>query len=422
MNKKISLLSLTFLIINNLVGSGALMLPASLASYGKISIYAWILTSVGAICLAMVFAGLSSKFQSAGGPHVYVKNAMGDFFGMITAWTYWTLTWIGNAAILVTLNGYLSNAIGYKFSILESFSLSLTILATICYVNIRGVRESIYVQNVTFVFKFIIFVILPLYALAFGSFDNFNAVKSQDMSTLMPCVIACFWGFVGLECGTTPGEDVKNPNYTIPRATIIGTTLSAIIYILGSISMFSLIPQDVLSQSQSPYADAARSVFGGGFSSIISYMAVVGCIGSINGWMLVVGYIPMGASKDNLFPKIFGKLSKNNTPVGGLISSGICIGLLLMMTLQESLLKQFELIINLAVTSILEVYLLCLLSFYIIQKRNNELSLSNYLCLFVGGSIAIAALIFGTSLYMIFLSFLLTLSGLPIYYLKYKGK
>ena len=97
--------------IGNMVGSGIFLLPASLGSYGPIALGGWLVTSAGAIALALVFGRLSRHVPKTGGPYAYTRAGFGDFAGFLVAWGYWIALWSGNAAVAVAFAGYL----GYFF-------------------------------------------------------------------------------------------------------------------------------------------------------------------------------------------------------------------------------------------------------------------------------------------------------------------
>src|SRR5579872_4304439 len=105
---KLGLWMLTALVSGNMIGSGIFLFPASIAGFGSIGIVAWMMTAVGALLLALVFAKFSSIIPKSGGPYTYVREGFGDFVGFQTAYNYWIGLWIGNAAIVVAFVGYLS--------------------------------------------------------------------------------------------------------------------------------------------------------------------------------------------------------------------------------------------------------------------------------------------------------------------------
>jgi basic amino acid/polyamine antiporter, APA family len=85
-SRKLGLWMATALVVGNMVGSGVFLLPSSLAQYGGISIVAWVVTALGAMALAIVFARLGRAFPRTGGPYAYSRRAFGDFVGFRTAW------------------------------------------------------------------------------------------------------------------------------------------------------------------------------------------------------------------------------------------------------------------------------------------------------------------------------------------------
>ena len=65
------------------------------------------------------------------------------------------------------------------------------------------------------------------------------------------------WAFIGLESATVPAEEVKDPERTIPRATILGTLVTTVVYILATVAIIGVLPLGQLAESTSPFAAAA---------------------------------------------------------------------------------------------------------------------------------------------------------------------
>ena len=90
-SRKIGFWSVFALVTGSQIGSGVFMLPANLASFGLFALVGWIISGIGAIALALVFAQLCSWFPKTGGPHVYVKEAF-----WIINWFLYRLDILGN--------------------------------------------------------------------------------------------------------------------------------------------------------------------------------------------------------------------------------------------------------------------------------------------------------------------------------------
>ena len=84
--RALGLTACTALVVGNMIGSGIFLLPASLATIGPIALGGWLLTSAGALILAMVFGRLARVVHKTGGPYAYTQEGYGEFAGLLIAW------------------------------------------------------------------------------------------------------------------------------------------------------------------------------------------------------------------------------------------------------------------------------------------------------------------------------------------------
>jgi arginine:agmatine antiporter len=126
---------------------------------------------------------------------------------------------------------------------------------------------------------------------------------------------------LGLESATVPAGDGRDPERTIPRSTVLGIAIAAVLYVLGTIVVMGLVPRQDLVHSVAPFSDAARILWGRGGEIAISVAVVLSSIGALNGWTLLMGQVPMAAARDGLFPPIFGALGWNVPAIGIVVSA-----------------------------------------------------------------------------------------------------
>ncbi len=357
------------LVVGNMIGSGIFLLPASLAPYGLNSLVAWVLTATGAMVMAAIFAALVRAFPSADGPYAYTRMTFGDLTAFIVAWGYWISIWVGNAAIATGAIAYLSLLLPWVAATPQtSAMLTIGMIWLLTGVNVYGARTAGKVQVVTTVMKLLpllSIVALAIYLFISGSprLNNSSGMSTHfSLDGITAAATLTLWGLLGLESATIPAGKVHDPARTIPRATLIGTALTALIYVITCSVVLLLIPADVLKDSNAPFAEVARMFWGDAIAQWFAVFAAISAFGALNGWILLQGELPLQMAKNGVFPKLFAKESTRGTPVNALcISSGL-VTILVLMNAEKSMVEIFNFMILLSTTATLVMYLLCALA------------------------------------------------------------
>ena len=412
------------LVMGNMIGSGIFLLPSSLAPYGGLSIVGWVVSAAGALALALVFARLAQLSPAAGGPYAYTRQAFGDFAGFLIAWGYWISIWSSLGALVVALVGYLDP---FFPSIVRNppsaALLAIALLWLLVGVNVLGVRTAAWVQATTTVLKIVPLVVVGLLGLASFEPSHFQLAQADGSRwiTAVPAVATLtLWAFLGLESATVPAESIHNPERTIPRATVTGTLLAAIIYIVSTVGVMSLIPPATLGQSSAPFAQAAGLLGGGWAESAVALGAAISCFGSLNGWILLVGQLPLAVARDGLFPPVFARLTSRGTPAAGMIIGGMLATALVGMNYTRGLVSLFTFIILLSTLNSLIPYTFSSLAIFLLEPRRASLQ---------SGIRLIASLAFiysfwaigGAGAETVYYGFLLLVAGLPVYVFMRRG-
>lgn len=418
-NRKIGTWSTTALVVGNMIGSGIFLLPASLGAYGGISIIGWIISGLGALALAKVFASLSKILPRTGGPYTYSQAGLGDFAGFLVAWGYWISILCTNAAITVAMIGYLT----VFFPILGDDPLmavgtGIGVIWILTWVNIRGVKEAGYIQLVTTILKVIPLLLISIVGLLFFNLDHFqpfNVSGEWSIVAIVKTTTLTLFAFLGIESATIPADNIDNPQVTIPKATMYGTLLTIVIYMLGSISVMGILPPEVLQNSSAPFADAGQKILGSWAEYLIAAGAVISTFGALNGWLLLQGQIPLAASRDNLFPSFFGRLSSRQTPMLGILLSSALVTLLMVTNFTKGLNKAFEFMILLSTLTVLVPYLFSSAA-YIILSKPAHTSTSNKIVL-LGMTAFFFSLfaVIGSGAEVVFWGFVFLMGGIPFY-------
>ncbi len=388
------------LVMGNMIGSGVFFLPASLAAYGGISMFGWALSALGG--LALVFAALSKKYPgTTGGPYVYTREGFGHFAAFWVAWGYWISVWCTNAAIAVALIGYLSHffpTIGEHP--VAAISAGLSVIWFLTWVNTRGIKTAGTVQLVTTILKLTPLLMVSIVGIFYVNMDYLTPMVRGENTiggALAATTTLTLFAFLGLECATIPAANVKDPETTIPRATIWGTLLTALVYMLGSFAVMGILPPEELIQSKAPFADAATKIWGPWAGNFVAAGVLISTFGALNGWILIQGQIPLAAANDKVFPAVFGKQNSKATPAVGI------------------LVKAFEFMILLTTISVLIPYIFSSATYAltISFKKNPRwlIQLSIALVAFIYSMYAVI----GAGYEVVYWGFILLLLGIPIY-------
>jgi APA family basic amino acid/polyamine antiporter len=285
-------------------------------------------------------------------------------------------------------------------------------------VNCRGLPDAGRVQLVTTTLKILPLLLIGIAGtLAFEpSHFSLAGVEGGIGKGVMATVTLTLFAFVGLESATVPAGSTADARRTIPRATVIGTLVAAALYLLGTVGVMSLMDPATVAQSTAPFADAARVLAGDRAAALVAIGAAISCFGALNGWVLVVGQLPMAVARDGLFPRAFARLSSRGTPAFAMIVGATLSTALVAMNYSRGLVELFTFIILLATLSTLVPYTFCSLAGIILHRRDRNMSWSTGATV-VSGLAFIYALfaIGGAGPDVVFSGFLLLLAGLPVY-------
>ena len=423
-SKKLGIWMSTSLVIGNMIGAGVFLMPAALAAYGGISVVGWLFSSAGALVLAYIFSRLSKMVKnSAGGPYAFSREGFGDFLGFLVAWGYWISIWVSNAAIAIAFVGALTVFFpSLNESPVAAVSVGLLSIWSLTWINSRGVQSSGRMQLATTILKILPLVIIIIGGVFFFNVENFTPFNTSEFSTSKAIAVTAaltFFAFLGIESATIPADDIEDQQKTIPRATMLGTIITTLIYVLSTVVIMGMIPMDFLSKSPAPFADAMRILAGTTGEKLVAAGAAIAAFGALNGWILVMGQVARATARDKLFPKIFSKENKKGVPITGMIIGSAMTSIVMLMNYTDGLVDQFRFMILLGTLCCLVPYLFSAAAYVILGKSFH----SNSRLRLIGGLGFGFSLwmIFGTGEEAVFWGTLLLLAGTPFYiWMKHK--
>ncbi|MGQ5633795.1 MULTISPECIES: amino acid permease [unclassified Streptomyces] len=310
----------TALVMGNIIGGGIFLLPASIAPYGTVSLVAFGVLTVGAVALALVFGRLAARDPRTGGPYVYARKAFGDFAGFLAAWAYWITTWVSNAALAVAAVGYLDVLIPVGHHKWSACLAALLLQWLPALANFAGTRYVGAVQLVSTVLKFVPLLLVAVGGLFFfdpSRLGPFNAGGHSAVGAISASAALLLFSYLGVESAAVSAGEVRDARRNVGRATVIGTAGAALVYLLGTLSVFGTVAHDRLVTSTAPFSDAVNTMFGGSWGgTAVALAALVSMTGCLNGWTLLSAQTPYAAARDGLFPAAFARRRRGVPTVG----------------------------------------------------------------------------------------------------------
>lgn len=390
-NKKMTLSGLTTLVAVNMMGSGIIMLPSSMAQIGAVSLLSWVITAVGSMAIAYSFAQLGVFCPRSGGMSAYSEEAHGKSSFFMASFLYYLSLAIGNVAIAISAVGYLTPFIPWLGTGATPLFVGVVGLIWITIVaNFGGARLTGKIGAIT-----VWGVIIPVAGLAiigwfWFSADTFaqawNPHSLAFSDAIAQSIPLTLWAFLGMESAAQNSDAVENPKKNVPLACLLGTLGAAVIYVLSTSVIFGIVPDADLANSSAPFAYVYAEMFNPLVGKIIMALAVIACVGSLLGWQFTLAETAKFTADFNMFPKVFARLNKVGAPVAGMIIAGVIQTLFAVSTMSPDASAQFGKLVDLAAVTNIVPYITAISALVIVMKKANVTGKSytlNIICMLV---------------------------------------
>jgi amino acid transporter len=330
--------------ILNMVGVGPfLTIPLAIAAMGgPQAMIGWIAGALLCLCDGMVWAELGSALPRSGGPYYYLLEAFGsNSWGRMMSFLFlWESLLIGPISIA-------SGAVGFgdyahflapqlQHHHLIEIAMALCVVTTgLLYQNIRSISRISIVVTAAVVGTCAWIVIsgaLHFHAATAFSFPAHAFQPSRAFWLgLGAATLIATYDYGGYNNVCLIGEEIRNPNKTIPRAVIYSILLIAVLYLAMNLSILGTVPWQQGQYSTAIVADYMQTLYGRSSGVLVSVLILIASWGSVFAILLGYSRIPYAAAVDGHFFKPFARLhptkkfpSTSLLAVGG-ISAVACL-------------------------------------------------------------------------------------------------
>lgn len=281
-----------------MVGAGifAALAPAARAAGGAL-LAALALAALVAYCNAHSSARLAARYPSSGGTYVYGRERLGPFWGHLAGWGFVIGKTASCAAMALTVGAYVWPG--------QQHAVAVAAVVALTAASYGGVQKSariarLIVAAVLAVLALVVVVSLSSDAAAAGRLggSDWGAVGLLQGAGLL------FFAFAGYARITTLGEEVRDPERTIPRAVPLALGIALLVYAAVAVAALSVLGADGLAESTAPLADAVRAAGWPGLAPVVRVGAAVAALGSLLALVLGVSRTTLAMARDGHLPRV----------------------------------------------------------------------------------------------------------------------
>ncbi|MFT3693258.1 MAG: amino acid permease [Kofleriaceae bacterium] len=312
-------------VVGIIVGTGIFLKTAVMARTGGSATWvllAWIAAGGLSMIGAFVTAELGSRWPRAGGEYVFQREGYGDLFGFLYAWNrFWISAPGAIAAYAVAITTFIQPVIA--FDGLTAKLVRLGLIVTLTAINCLQIVVGGAVQTVLTAAKILMIVALTIGVFAFSHGDASRitaSAGSPGISAFAAMVLAALWAYDGSHALPSIAGELKDPERTLPRATLLGMTTVIVLYLAINAAYFYALPFGDVAGAKSVGQAAAATFLGTSSQVVLAVMITVSAFASMNASVMVNSRVAFAASADGLGPKPLAHVSpKTHVPIYALL-------------------------------------------------------------------------------------------------------
>jgi amino acid transporter len=275
--------------------------------------------------ISNMVAELGAILPSEGGPYVWVKEALGEFWGFQAGWWATMSIYITNGVYVALVVGYLGRY--FEFSAAQAFSIKIVMILIFSFVNLFGIRE---VGRISSLFSVIVLIAFGAVAVVgflnwqYNPFVPFMPEEQGVIESVGGGISICIWMYCGYECISNMAGEVEEPQ-KIPKGLLIAMPLIAASYVLPTMAGLASVGQweDWATDGAGTvgYMDVFTQFLGPAFGVVFLIVAIISQCSIFNTYLAAGSRGFFVLADDHLSPKILVKVSrKRGVPYVGIIS------------------------------------------------------------------------------------------------------
>ncbi len=314
---KLNLFDFVMIVVGLVIGMGIFRTAATSAKDAIApSVYfsAWILGGFVALCGALTYAEIGSRYPVTGGYYKVFAKA----YHPSIAFAINCIILVSNAASLsgVALigSGYITKLLpGTHWTDIDKALISCVAILIFYGINLRGLKMSSRAQNILMVIK-ISMIILLITALFFPKHYAQQAVVAATDASAMDWIkslgislVAVSFTYGGYQQTINFGNEVDKPAKNIPRGIFIGILIIISLYLLANLSYYNIVGFNNMKGEKEIADVVMEKVFGKTGADVFSAFLFLGVLAYVNALLLSNPRVMFAMGEDGSLPKVFAK-------------------------------------------------------------------------------------------------------------------
>jgi APA family basic amino acid/polyamine antiporter len=369
-----------WLVAGNMIGAGIFITPGLVAGHLQGTTWpllAWTLGGVLALCGAAVYGELGARFPQAGGDYRYLAAAFGPFWGFLTGWAAFVVTFSGAAAVMAIVSvdhvatalPKLAEAPGFVRAFAPPLLVLLLTIGNAIGARVAG-RATVLLTAVPLLGLALLFGIGLLSGSAdLGGLDvgtlagNGGGRWSLPLLALGAAMVPVYFTYSGWNAAAYLAGEIRKPGVNLARALVMGTFLVTLFYLIVNLLFLVVLPRSELAGSTTAGAQAAARLLGSRGERVLAAMIAIAVLGSANVTLMAGARIYYAMALDGLAPRALGQTSAGGVPGVAIWVGGVWTAFL-------ALTGRIESLVNWATLAILLLSSLAVTSLFVARRRD----------------------------------------------------
>jgi APA family basic amino acid/polyamine antiporter len=324
--KALSLFDSTCIIVGIIIGAGIYETTPTVAScmggWGGV-IAVWLAGGLLALCGALCYAELATTYPHQGGDYVYLGRAYGSWAGFMFGWSQLVIIRPGDIALMAFVFARYAATLYAPIPGIGTFYAAGAVFV-LTFINILGVRESKWTQNMLTVVKIAGLLFIVVAGLRAPGAQDVPAFGNFSGGGLKLAMILVLFTYGGWNEMAYVAAEIKKPQKNIFRSLVLGTVAVAVLYLLINSAFLHALGFEGMAASEAVAVDAVATVLPDSAARLIGIIICISALGAVNGLVFTGARISYALGTGH---KVFQTLGKWNprlgTPVAALVVQGV---------------------------------------------------------------------------------------------------